>query len=81
MEALVEAAELASDPEERDRFLREAAEVKIPERLRLNVPVQVDRAKLAARMGDRVAFDIAIANLAQTRIDPSELDRIRGMLD
>lgn len=46
---------------------------QLPGRLKHNVPVQVDRAKLAIRLGDRPLFEEAIASLAATRIDPGEL--------
>lgn len=77
IDALLDAADAADDPGEREALLREAAEVVIPDRLRYNVPVQVDRAKLAARIQDRAMFDAAIANLGATRIESFELDRLR----
>ena len=77
IDALLDAADSAGDPDEREAPLREAAEVPVPDRLRHNVPVQVDRAKLATRIQDRAMFDAAMANLAATRIDPAELDRLR----
>lgn len=57
-------------------MLREAAGVAIPERLALNVPIQVTRAKLAVKINDRRTFDEVLANLNKTRIDPTELARV-----
>jgi predicted Zn-dependent protease len=81
IDALLEAADDAQDPDVRDAFMREAAQVQVPGRLRHNVPVQVDRAKLGTRLGNREMFDEAIANLSETRIDRAELERLKSQFE
>lgn len=81
IDTLLEAADRAQDPDARDAFMREAAQVQVPGRLRHNVPVQVDRAKLGVKLGNRNLFEEAIANLSETRIDPAELERLKTLFE
>jgi len=81
IEALLEAADHAQDQDVRDSFMREAAQVQFSDRLRHNVPVQIDRARLSARLGNRKQFDEAIANLSETRINPTELERLKAQFE
>lgn len=78
IDALMEAADHAADADEKEALLREAASVVVPKQLVHNVPIQVTRAKLAIRIGNRAMFDSAVSNLAETRIDADELDRVRS---
>lgn len=81
VEALLGAADRADDEQERESYRRQAAAVQVPPRLRQNVPVQIDRAGHAVRLGDRAAFDDAVAALERTRVDPSILEAIRASFD
>jgi tetratricopeptide (TPR) repeat protein len=79
IDALLRAAERAADPKEKTSLLDEATAVPQVEALRLNVPVQVVLVRLAFARRDRPAFDKAIANLAGTSIDATELQRLRDL--
>ncbi len=79
IDALLAAAGEAGTSSERLAFLDEAAAVNIPERFGGNVPVQIVVARLAVVRQDRARFDDAISNLAKTRIDPTELQRLREL--
>ena len=79
IDALLRAAERAADLKEKTSLLDEAAAVPQVETLRHNVPVQIVLVRLAFARRDRPAFDKAIANLAETKIDATELQRLRDL--
>ena len=79
IDALLAAAEDAGSSAGRLAFLDEAAAVPVPGRLGGNVPVQIVLARLAAARRDRVRFDEAIGNLAETRIDLAELESLKAL--
>jgi len=81
LEAFVHASQAAGDDNERDALLAEGMQLKVPERWRLNVPVQVNRARMALKARNRLIFDEAIANLNQTRIEPLEIQRLQQQWD
>ena len=57
--------------------MEQAASVPISTTLSHNVPVQVVLVRLAMARRDRAAFNTVLANLAATRINPGELQRLR----
>jgi hypothetical protein len=77
IDALLRASEKASSPDEHDELVEQAASVPISTTLSHNVPVQVVLVRLAMARRDRAAFDTVLANLAATRINPGELQRLR----
>ena len=77
IDALLRASEKASSPDEHDELVEQAASVPISTTLSHNVPVQVVLVRLAMARRDRAAFDTVPANLAATRINPGELQRLR----
>lgn len=79
IDALLRSSEISEETADRKSFLEQAANVPIPATLAHNVPVQVVLVKLAIARRDRSAFDRAISNLASTKIDGQELQRLRQL--
>lgn len=79
IDALLRAAQSAEDPARRTALIVKAGQVHIAPAMARNVPVQVVLLRLAVAARDRPAFDQAVTNLAKTRIDPMELDRLRSL--
>jgi tetratricopeptide (TPR) repeat protein len=79
IDALLRGAERAETLAERDALIAQAAAVPISIMLVHNVPVQVVLVRLALARRDRTAFDTAIGNLARTRIEHTELQRLRAL--
>lgn len=77
IDALLRAADRAENSIERAALILKAGEVRVPPAMARNVPVQVVLVRLAVAAKDRPAFDAAIDNLARTRIQASELDKLR----
>jgi predicted Zn-dependent protease len=77
LEAFAQAAEESERPNDRDKLFSEGLAVTVPERWKFNVPIQVNRARLAVKAGNEHLFNDAIQNLAGTRIDPQEVERLR----
>jgi predicted Zn-dependent protease len=81
LEAIVRAASGSSDSALANQYLREGVAAAIPEELTLNVPVQVNRARLGVAAKDSDLFEGAMHNLRQTRIDRRELERLQELWD
>ena len=79
IDALLRAAERSIDMQEKMSLLDEAAAIPQVNALRHNVPVQIVLVRLACARRDRTAFDKAVTNLGGTRIDGSELQRLRDL--
>lgn len=79
IDALLRAAERETDPISRAAFIRKASEVRVKPSMTHNVPVQVVLVRLSVAAKNRAAFDTAIGNLAQTRIQTAELERLRAL--
>lgn len=79
IDALLRAANEAADPLARETLIRKASEVRMPPEMMHTVPVQITLVKLAVATRDNAAFEAAITFLADTRIDPVELERLRKL--
>ena len=60
-----------------DEIAKEVAEVKLPSNMDLNVPMLVTRANYAIAAKEKSIFDCVVDDLASTKIDPSEIERLR----
>jgi predicted Zn-dependent protease len=79
IEALLRASECAATSGDRLALINKAAAIPISTALSQNVPVQIVLVRLAVARRDRQAFERALANLASTRIDLAELERLQSM--
>lgn len=76
MEVWFHHAQSKPDPIERARIAREALAEEIPENLRMNVPLLVNRARLAVLAGDRKLFETLREEIRGTRAEMFEIENL-----
>jgi hypothetical protein len=78
LEAFIQEISKSPDAKTRERLIKNAFAIAVPDRWRKNVPVQMTRARLAVAAGDRALFDIVIGNLSSTLINRSEIEKLHA---
>lgn len=77
LETVCHAAAACENDIDRQKFIEMGKSQPVPNRLRFNVPVQVNRARVAILARDEKLFDNILNDLAKTKIDREEIERLK----
>ena len=78
LEAFVQLINRVSDAGRRGKVVEEALAIRVPDGWRMNVPVQITRARLAIVAGKEELFAGIMGDLASTRISRSEIEKLQA---
>lgn len=67
------------EPSERIRIAQEALTEAVPFEIQNNVPLAINRCRLAALAGDRDLFDSLLASIKVTRVEQFEIDSLESL--